>query len=48
MAHKNQLITDFLFGTLNDHQLFLIRQSWMHIVYLEELVADIEEGSTAS
>lgn len=42
MAHKKQLITDSLFGTLNDHQLFLINQSWMHIVYLEELISDIE------
>ncbi|MBZ5753920.1 IS110 family transposase [Metabacillus rhizolycopersici] len=43
MAHKQQLITDSLFGTLNDHQLFLIKQSWMHIVYLEELISDIEK-----
>jgi len=43
MAHKKQLITDSLFGTLNDHQLFLIKQSWMHIVYLEELISDIEK-----
>jgi transposase len=43
MAHKKQLITDSLFGTLNDHQLFLIKQSWMHIVYLEELLTDIEK-----
>jgi len=42
MAHKKQLITDSLFGTLNDHQLFLIKQSWMHIVYLEELISEIE------
>lgn len=43
MAHKKQLITDSLFGTLNDHQLFLIKQSWMHIVYLEELISEIEK-----
>ncbi|OJH17016.1 IS110 family transposase, partial [Bacillus obstructivus] len=43
MAHKKQLITDSLFGTLNDHQLFLIKQSWMHIVNLEELISDIEK-----
>ena len=43
MAHKKQLITDSLFGTLNDHQLFLIKQSWMHIVNLEELILDIEK-----
>lgn len=43
MAHKKQLIADSLFGTLNDHQLFLIKQSWMHIIYLEELISDIEK-----
>lgn len=43
MAHKKQLITDSLFGTLNDHQLFLIKQSWIHIVYLEELISDIDQ-----
>ncbi|WP_246940912.1 IS110 family transposase [Bacillus pinisoli] len=43
MAHKRQLITDSLFGTLNDHQIFLIKQSWMHIVNLEELIAEIEK-----
>nr|WP_285842821.1 IS110 family transposase [Metabacillus litoralis] len=43
MAHKKQLITDSLFGTLNDHQLFLIQQSWMHITYLETLISDIEK-----
>ena len=47
MAHKKQLITDSLFGTLNDHQLFLIKQSWMHIVNLEELILDIEKESTS-
>jgi transposase len=43
MAHKKQLITDSLFGTLNDHQIFLIRQSWKHIMYLESLISEIEE-----
>ncbi|MCM3237999.1 transposase [Heyndrickxia oleronia] len=43
MAHKKQLITDSLFGILNDHQLFLIKHSWMHIVNLEELISDIEK-----
>lgn len=28
LAPKKQLITDSLFGTLNEHQIFLIRQSW--------------------
>ena len=43
MAHKKQLITDSLFGTLNEHQLFLIKQAWKHIVYLEELISDIDK-----
>ena len=37
------MITDSLFGTLNDHQIFLIKQSWQHIVYLESLISQIEE-----
>ncbi|WEG13746.1 IS110 family transposase [Pullulanibacillus sp. KACC 23026] len=41
MAHKKQMIADSLFGTLNEHQLFLIKQSWMHIIYLEELISAI-------
>lgn len=43
MAHKKQMITDSLFGTLNDHQIFLIKQSWQHIIYLESLIKEIEE-----
>jgi hypothetical protein len=43
MKHKKQMITDSLFGTLNDHQVFLIKQSWQHIVYLESLISEIEE-----
>ena len=43
MAHKKQQITDSLFGTLTQHQLFLIKQSWMHITYLESLLSDIEQ-----
>jgi len=43
MMPKKQMITDSLFGTLTDHQRFLIRQSWQHIEYLESLIVDIEE-----
>ncbi|WP_042454628.1 IS110 family RNA-guided transposase [Neobacillus dielmonensis] len=43
MAGKKQKITDSLFGTLNEHQIFLIRQSWQHIIYLESLISEIEE-----
>lgn len=40
---KKQRITDSLFGTINEHQIFLIRQSWHHIQYLETLISAIEE-----
>jgi transposase len=43
MAHKKQQIADSLFGTLTEHQLFLIKQSWMHITYLERLISDIDQ-----
>lgn len=43
MVGKKQKITDSLFGTINEHQIFLIRQSWQHIVYLESLISEIEE-----
>ncbi|NRD78030.1 IS110 family transposase [Bacillus sp. BRMEA1] len=40
---KKQMISDSLFGTLNEHQRFLIRQSWQHIEYLEKQITEIEE-----
>ncbi len=43
MVHKKKQVTDSLFGTLNDHQLFLIKQSWDHIVYLEKSIQEIDE-----
>jgi transposase len=43
LAAKKELITASLFGTINDHQRFLIRQSWLHIMQLEELIADVEK-----
>jgi transposase len=43
MSGKKQMITDSLFGTLNEHQRFLIRQSWQHIEYLESLISEIEQ-----
>lgn len=39
---KASMISDSLFGTLNEHQIFLIRQSWNHILYLEEAIQQIE------
>lgn len=35
MVGKKQKLTDALFGTLNVYQIFLIRQSWQHIIYME-------------
>jgi transposase len=43
MAGKKQMITDSLFGTLNEHQRFLIKQSWQHIEYLESLISEIDK-----
>ncbi|MEL3962472.1 IS110 family transposase [Lysinibacillus endophyticus] len=43
LVPKKQRITDSLFGTINEHQIFLIRQSWQHIQYLETLISEIEE-----
>lgn len=43
MVAKKQQITDSLFGTINDHQRFLIKQSWFHIQQLEELIEEIEK-----
>jgi transposase len=43
MKHKKQRISDSLFGTINDHQLFLIKQSWKHIEYLESLTDEIDQ-----
>lgn len=42
LAPKKHQIMDSLFGTLTEHQRFLIQQSWQHIEYLESLLADIE------
>jgi len=42
MMPKKQMITDSLFGTLTEHQRFLIHQSWKHIEYLESLIIDLE------
>lgn len=42
MIPKAPMISDSLFGTLNEHQIFLIRQSWNHILYLEEAIQQIE------
>ncbi|AGX06262.1 MULTISPECIES: IS110 family transposase [Bacillus] len=43
MSSKKQLITDSLFGTINDHQRFLIKQSWLHIQQLEGHIVEVEK-----
>jgi transposase len=42
MMPKAASISDSLFGTLNQHQIFLIRQSWNHILFLEQSIEQIE------
>lgn len=36
-------ISDSLFGTITHHQIFLIRQSWNHIVFLEETIRSLDQ-----
>lgn len=43
MAYKKKQITESLLGTLNDHQLFLIKQSWEHIIFLEKSILEVED-----
>ncbi|PEF42763.1 transposase, partial [Bacillus wiedmannii] len=40
---KASQITDSLFGTINPHQIFLIRQSWNHILFLESSIQQLED-----
>lgn len=44
---KVSQLSDSLFGTLNDHQIFMIRQSWNHIIFLEKTVQDLDEMITS-
>jgi transposase len=39
---KVESISDSLFGTLDAHQIFMIRQSWHHIVFLEESLRNLD------
>lgn len=43
MMPKAQQISDSLFGMLTTHQIFLIRQSWNHIIFLEEQLEQLEK-----
>ncbi|WP_255259505.1 transposase, partial [Bacillus toyonensis] len=43
MMSKASQITESLFGTINPHQIFLIRQSWNHILFLESSIQQLED-----
>jgi transposase len=43
LKKKSNTISESLFGTLNDHQIFMIRSSWNHIVYIEKSVQELEK-----
>ncbi|WP_455583724.1 transposase [Geobacillus zalihae] len=43
MKGKKQQIQESLFGTLTEHELFMIRQSWKHIEYLESLIQEMDQ-----
>jgi transposase len=43
VKNKVAQLNDSLFGTLNDHQIFMIRHAWKHIVYLEESMQELDE-----
>ena len=36
-------LADSLFGTLTEHQIFMIRQSWNHVTYLEEAIQKLDD-----
>lgn len=40
---KVAAIADSIFSTLDEHQLFMIRQSWDHIIYLENAIQKLDE-----
>ncbi len=42
LRKKAETISESLFGTLNEHQMFMIRSSWNHIEYLERSIQDLE------
>jgi transposase len=43
LKKKANTISESLFGTLNDHQIFMIRSSWNHIEYIEKSIQDLEK-----
>ena len=43
LKKKANTISESLFGTLNDHQIFMIRSSWNHIEYIEKSIQELEK-----
>ncbi|MCM3570701.1 IS110 family transposase [Neobacillus mesonae] len=42
LRKKAETISESLFGTLNAHQMFMIKSSWNHIEYLEKSIQELE------
>lgn len=40
---KASQLADSLFGTITEHQIYLIRKSWKHIVFLEQEIQEVDE-----
>lgn len=40
---KVSAISESLFGTLTEHQIFMIRQSWSHLTFLEESIQQLDQ-----
>lgn len=43
VKNKVKALSDALFGTITHHQIFLIRQSWNHIMFLEESIRTLDQ-----
>lgn len=43
LRKKADTISESLFGTLDEHQLFMIKCSWNHIEFLEKSIDDLEQ-----
>lgn len=43
VKNKVKALSDSLFGTITHHQIFLIRQSWNHIMFLEDSIRTLDQ-----
>lgn len=43
VKNKVKALSDSLFGTITHHQIFLIRQSWNHMMFLEEAIRTLDQ-----